>query len=313
MATAVVDPLETQFETTAPEIRPFYVSKHSDDGATMLPTPAVETVIAPNDDKYPVEHVKQSKRTRKLMGGIDTFFSNPEHMGKLLPFIQQDPKNKPKLSIRLIEWFVCNYCMTSKVEWYLPESGNFFNVYLDYQEMMDNYRKQLFDPNARKWRKEKRKDPKTDKEFTVRVYHGLRFYYTDNDYVITTIAQLNFFRWFIEKNVLDYMSEHYKELSDEKNRFNKNKKAEKKHRGEAETEDHVKRTSKKVKAAKRTTTTTRRSSDDEDEPEMGLFDHPTTASGSWNGIPVRDAKRKIRLQATKKVTKQTVEVYVSFD
>lgn len=297
--------METQFEQSAPEIRPFYVGvdakkKNLSGGGPK----SVETVIAPDSkNKYPVEHVKQTKRTRKLMNSIDSYFSKPEHMGKLMPFIQaHDPKDKPLISIRLIEWFVCNYCMENKVEWYLP-GNTFFNVYLDYQEMMDDYRKQLFDPNARKWRKEKRKEARTEKEHTVRVYHGLRFYYTDTEYVITTIAQLNFFRWFIEKGVFDYMNEHYDVLSAAKNEFNKSKKAEKKRiaaGGEAAPPNTAAAAKKPKQRVKQTTRASRR--------RGGASD-----VGSWNGIPVREAKRKIRVQATKRVTKQNVEVYVSFD
>lgn len=258
--------MATEVESQAPEMRPFHVTQKKTDSSTI-------SVFAPKgNENCPVELAKRTKATEKLMRGIDTFFSNPENMGKLLPFIKQDPKNKPKISMRLIEWFVTVYCLDRTVDWYI--GTDFFNVYLDYQEMMDEYGKQLFDCFARKWRKEKRKNDSD--EYSVQVYHGIRFYYTDSDYVITTIAQLNFFRWFIEKKVLDYMIDHRKELTDEMNKHNK-----------------------EVKTKKR------------DGPIKG--NRQAVAPKKYCISVAASDSRKVRVQATKKVTKKNVEVYVSFD
>lgn len=265
----IVAEMETQVEAIAPQMRPFHVVPKKTDSATV-------SVFAPKgNENCPVELAKRSKSTEKLMRGIDTFFSNPEHMGKLLPFLQQDPKNKPKISMRLIEWFVSVYCLNHTVDWFI--GTDFFNVFLDYQAMMEEYGKQLFDPFGRKWRKDKRKNETN--EYAVQIYHGIRFYYTDNDYVITTIAQLNFFRWFIEKRILEYMIEHRKTLTDEMNKYNKEIKSQKQCGGRK----------KIIPAATPTHTPVIR------------------------GIPVAMESRKVRVQATKRVTKKNVEVYVSFD
>lgn len=272
--------MDTIAELQAPEMRPFHVTP-IDQGV-----PATNYVLAPKGNEHcQVLMAKRSKTTEKMMRGIETFFSNAEHMGKLLPFLQQDPKNKPKISMRLIEWFVCVYCMHHTVDWFL--GNEFFNVYLDYNAMMKDNKKQRFDPFGRKWRKEKRKDNSVSpaREYTVQVYHGIRFFYTDTNYVITTVAQLNFFRWFIEKKILDYMIEHRKELIDEMNRYNQDKKKKK---------DVI-------------------VVDDETEAEESIEKPKKTFSLAATTTTTQQQQRKVRVQATKKVTKKNVEVYVSFD
>jgi hypothetical protein len=272
--------MDTIAELQAPEMRPFHVTPIEPS------SPNSNLVYAPKGtENCPVFMAKRSKTTEKMMRGIETFFSNPEHMGKLLPFLQQDPKNKPKISMRLIEWFVCVYCMHHTVDWFL--GNEFFNVYLDYNSMMKDNKKQRFDPFGRKWRKEKRKDTKVNppREYTVQVYHGIRFYYSDTNYVITTVAQLNFFRWFIEKKILDYIIDHRKELIEEMNKYNQDKKKKKGHSDEISS------------PAKQATTST--------QPLYSIVSAAASTTSQQD--------HKVRVQAIKKVTKKNVEVYVSFD
>lgn len=259
------------------------------------------TVIKPkgNEDSQ-VILAKRSKKTEKIMKGVDIFFSNQENMGKLLPFLQQENKNnRPNLSMRLIEWFVNVYCKENIVDWQI--GNDFFNVYLDYQEMMKDYRKQKFDFFARKWRKEKRKDTTVNppREYEVQIYHGIKFYYTEKDYVVTTVAQLNFFQWFIEKGVLDYMIDHRQMLTEEMNQYNKDAKEKKKNKD-------LKKDVEIVADEKPKTSRTSRVSD---EKYAVVAASPPTVTQS--DIPV--APPRVRVHATKKVTKKNVEVYVSFD
>lgn len=287
--------MATQVISQAPELRPFYVG-----GAHRNATKS-----ASNADKIPnaapnVEVAKRGKSVDGLMRKIETFFSKPEHMGKLLPFL----KGESKISLRLIEWFVSIYTSVEghSVEWFL-DNGDYFNVYLDYRAMMGEgqvggYTKQLFDPFCRKWRKEKRKD-RNDKTYTVKIYHGIKFYYTDDEYEITTVAQLNFFKWFIGNKVLDYMIEHKDDLTAEMNRYNHDKKRRKK---EAAANRAANRSTKAI-AAPRSFSEDDDDEESEDATVVPLVRRPSSASSS----------RNVRVQAMKRVTKKNVEVYVSFD
>jgi hypothetical protein len=60
---------------------------------------------------------------------------------------------------------------------------------MDYKSQLKGYKKKLFDPFCRKKR--------------------IPFYYNETEYVITTIGQLNFFKWAISKKVLDYVINNF--------------------------------------------------------------------------------------------------------
>lgn len=214
-----------------------------------------------------IETAAPSRATDNIMAKVEAFFSKPEHMGKLLPFLH----GTSKISLRMVEWFVFVYCMKQTVDWFVGDE--YFNVYLDYQTEMGDNKKQRFDPMGRKWRKETRK-LKNGEVTTVNVYHGINFYYTDDDFVVTSVAQLNFFRWFIGKGVLDYMLEHYDTLSVAMNKYNK------------ETKE-----AKAVKVAKNT------------------GDSKVNSDNKVN----ETSNKKVRVQAVKRVTMKNVEVFVSFD
>lgn len=222
-------------------------------------------VLKQDDEKN--ETAKPCRTTENIMTKVESFFSKPEHMGKLLPFLH----GTSKISLRMVEWFVFVHSMKHTIDWFIGDE--YFNVYLDYQsEMVDN-KKQRFDPMCRTWRKEKRKQ-KNGEITTVKVYHGINFYYTEKDYVVTSVAQLNFFRWFIGKGVLDYMLEHYDGLVSEMNTYNGERKRQKKLATGAPT---------------------------------------STTAASPTPKTVEKPAKKTRIQATKMVTKKNVEVYVSFD
>jgi len=261
--------MSTKIIAQAPELRPFYIGNHHRSHNNKIP------VITKGSN---IEVAKRGKSVDDLMNKIETFFSKSEHMGKMKPFLL----GESKISIRLIEWFVSVYSMNNRVDWFVDD-GEFFSVYPDYQDMMSDNTKQLFDPFCRKWRKERRKNKKGE-SFMVKVYHGIKFYYTDTEYLITTVAQLNFFKWFISNKVLDYMIEHKDELCLEMNQYNHEKKKRKKENGIL---------SKKSKSKL----------------------CQVSAVDDVRVVPIIDnhQNRKVRVQAMKRVTKRNVEVYVSFD
>lgn len=221
-----------------------------------------------------VEAAAPTRATDNIMAKVEAFFSKPEHMGKLLPFLH----GTSKISLRMVEWFVFVYCSTRTVDWFIGE--DYFNVYLDYQAEMGDNKKQRFDPMGRKWRKETRK-LKNGETTVVNVYHGINFYYTDDDFVVTSVAQLNFFRWFIGKGILDYMLEHYDKLCVAMNKYNKDSKEAK--------------VNAKAKPAKSVATS---------GPVKGTRETETDAD---------ETTKKVRVQAVKRVTMKNVEVFVSFD
>jgi hypothetical protein len=95
--------------------------------------------------------------------------------------------NKSELSLRLIDWYVTNYCKQHNIVYILNRKNNkeYFNVYMNYRAQLKAFKKVLFDPFRRRDR--------------------IMFCYDKNNCISTTIGQLNFFRWAIDNNVFDHL------------------------------------------------------------------------------------------------------------
>jgi hypothetical protein len=103
-------------------------------------------------------------------------------------FIYLISNNSP-ISIRLIDHFVTKYSKNFKTNYKLKENNieQTFNVYTSYKQQLKGYQKKYFDPFSR----------------------GERIPFFINDIcIITTISQLNFFKWFINKKIYDYVLEN---------------------------------------------------------------------------------------------------------
>ena len=114
------------------------------------------------------------------------YFLSNNNINKLLPIITSNSN----VSIRVLDWFVTNYSKKHNIIYKLTdrEDNHFFNVYLQYKCQLKSYKKKLFDPFCRKKR--------------------IVFYYDLNKCIVTTVGQLNFFRWAISNDVLNYVEQH---------------------------------------------------------------------------------------------------------
>jgi hypothetical protein len=121
-----------------------------------------------------------------VLPNLYVFFKQPDNISKMLPIIM----GESKISIRILDWFVTNYSKTKKI--YYKINKDTFNVHINYSNQLDAYTKKLFDPFCRSKR--------------------IPFYYTETDYIITTVAQLNFFKWAISNKIIEYVENHFKEI-----------------------------------------------------------------------------------------------------
>ena len=161
-----------------------------------------------------------------LMSSLTKFY-NSERISEIIQILN----GKSKTSLRIIDWFVTNYAKKNNIVYYLkkpdfeenslkkskkknkkkksttkyedtpPISNGFYQfiVYLNYKSQLKAYSKKQFDPFCRRDR--------------------IQFYY-DKDkekYLITTVGQLNFFRWTLENNVLDYINDNLKLIEEDMN------------------------------------------------------------------------------------------------
>lgn len=106
---------------------------------------------------------------------------------------------KTPLSLRLLDWLVTNYSKKYNITYPLKYNSEtiYFNVYVDYKNQLKAYSKKFFDPFCRQKRL-------VIDSITLK----WRTYTSDEDItkkdIVTTVGQLNFFRWFIENKVMDY-------------------------------------------------------------------------------------------------------------
>jgi hypothetical protein len=114
---------------------------------------------------------------------------------------------KLKISLRIIDWFVTNYSKQYFIQYPVKNewvSMQRFKVYDEYQLYLDSYKKMRFDPFCR-WK---------------RIY----FPYINNTYIETTIGQLNFFRWVIQNNIIQYVNDNYELIEKDMNERNSSSK-----------------------------------------------------------------------------------------
>jgi len=128
-----------------------------------------------------------------LLLSLAKFYSVKDNVTKLVHIIE----GSFTVSLRLIDWFVTNYSKKNNtiIVKNIDNDVVHFNVYLSYRSQLKAYSKQQFDPFRRRDR--------------------MNFYYDKDKFVETTIGQLNFFRWVIQNNILEYIEEHTKEIEED--------------------------------------------------------------------------------------------------
>jgi hypothetical protein len=110
----------------------------------------------------------------KFYGDNDNFY-----LKQILPIIN----GTSNISIRVIDWFVTNYSKKNYVNYMVNDRR--FKVYDDYKLKLKAYSKKRFDPFCR--------------------WDRINIPYDENVSIQTTIGQLNFFKWAIENNILNYI------------------------------------------------------------------------------------------------------------
>ena len=140
-----------------------------------------------------------------LLDSLHEFYKNKNNIEKILPIVT----GNSEISLRVLDYFVTNYSKYNDVK--LKKKNHLiYNVYQDYKNKLKSYNKRFFDPFCRINKKNS-----TNK---------IAFKYDDDKCIITTIGQLNFFRWAIRNKIIDYVIEDHNKINDEMNRINNSKK-----------------------------------------------------------------------------------------
>jgi len=126
-----------------------------------------------------------------IIASLQRFYSGHENLNEIVELL----KGTSDVSLRLIDWFVTNYSKAHSTSYIL--NGQEFVVYMNYKNQLKAYSKKLFDPFCRRER--------------------ISFQIPGHEAFLTTVGKLNFFRWAIEKGILDYIKGHQIEVEKEMN------------------------------------------------------------------------------------------------
>ena len=130
-----------------------------------------------------------------LMNSLQRFYLKNDNINKVINILS----GKSKISLRIIDWFVTNYSKKNNTNYIIEKNGlgKQFIVYIDYKLQLKGYSKKQFDPFCRRER--------------------IEFYYQEDNYITTTVGQLNFFRWAISNDVITYIEKNLKTIETDMN------------------------------------------------------------------------------------------------
>jgi hypothetical protein len=157
---------------------------------------------------------KLSVKQDLLLDKLRIFYDNKVNITYLLDIIN----SSSNISLRIIDWFVTNYSkknyviipvkkarckngekLTNKTK---KKDINYVdvdvNVFLNYKAQLKAYSKKYFDPFCRRER--------------------VSFKYNETDSILTTVGQLNFFKWAIENGIMDYIKDNLNIIEEDMNK-----------------------------------------------------------------------------------------------
>ena len=125
-----------------------------------------------------------------LMQSLTKFFNDKNNYDIISIIIS----GKSNISLRILDWFVTNFSKKNGTFYEIEQNNNIKNfiVYLDYKTQLKVYSKKQFDPFCRRAR--------------------ISFRGHDDQEIITTVGQLNFFRWAIDNNIINYIIDNYSKI-----------------------------------------------------------------------------------------------------
>jgi hypothetical protein len=203
------------------------------------------------------------KKQDILLIPITDFFSDSKNLDLLLGILIT---GKYKISLRIIDWFVTNYAKKHNLVINRSANGKPFIVFLEYKSQLKAYSKKQFDPFCRRAR--------------------IHYEYEKGKKFETTIGQLNFFRWAIENQIVEYIMKHYDDIEKDMNN-----------------------TLKTSKLDGMSTPKTPNSTDNSSIVTEGTLESLGSDEKSTGSI----GKKKSTITATKSICKHNVKIVVSFD
>lgn len=135
-----------------------------------------------------------------LLTNLLKFYEQNDNLDVMLQIIN----GHSKISLRIIDWFATNYAKKYFTVYAInneySKGSRRFKVYVDYKLKLKAYSKKRFDPFCR--------------------WDRITIPYKNGTFIQTTIGQLNFFKWAIENDIVQYIEQHYETIENDMNARN---------------------------------------------------------------------------------------------
>jgi hypothetical protein len=130
-----------------------------------------------------------------LLNKLLKFYSENTNFDKMINIIN----GSSSISLRIVDWFVTNYSKKNYIVYMITKDNKIekVNVYNDYKLKLKAYSKKKFDPFCR--------------------WDRINVPYKEDKFIQTTLGQLNFFKWTIENQILEYIEQNYKIIENDMN------------------------------------------------------------------------------------------------
>jgi len=142
-------------------------------------------------------------QNKLLLNNLMQFYENHDNVVKMMRIIN----GESRISLRIVDWFVTNFAKKYYTVYDIEERGysgdleiKRFKVYNDYKLKLKAYSKRNFDPFCR--------------------WERITIPYDADNFMETTIGQLNFFKWAIDNHIIDHIQENYDAIEADMNSRN---------------------------------------------------------------------------------------------
>ena len=193
-------------ETSSDNLSEYTNSEHDD---------TIDDSIDVNDDNIEKNFVPEiffnkSQKQFRYFKMIDKYFKTCDHklIDKMVRIINKDKNDKECISLRVLEWVVTK-CSKKNIDIKIDDK-EYFSINIMYKAQLKSYKKKNFDP----FRRDRKFYYNYDKKDATKT-------------VITTVGQLNFFKWAICNKIIDCVEKHYETINNAMNRYNKDEKTKK--------------------------------------------------------------------------------------
>lgn len=165
-------------------------------------------------------------KARDIMLENAKFYSKSDNLNTFLNFIRKSESAKKNSALRTLNWFATNHTKIVDVNIH----GR--SIRLDYLQQLKAYQKEFFDPFRRNkrilWKWELNDESQTPTNFTWEYIEESKskdkdLKTTKDNEIVTTIAQVNFFKWAINRGVLQYVKENMESIKETQSKYSKSK------------------------------------------------------------------------------------------